>query len=117
MASRFEVAFKPGVRDGPGESVKKQIQALGLTADSVRSVQIFTVDKDLSPEQQDILCQELFADPIVQDVVVNNPIETDGFNWLIEVTKKPGVQDTVGKTAAHWSSSQKSMSTPPSSTG
>lgn len=102
MAHRFEVAFKPGVKDGPGARAKKQIEALGLPVESVNTVQVFTVDRELYAEHRDLLCKELFADPIIQDAVAGRPINPDdGFDWLIEVAFQPGAKDTEGETAEH----------------
>jgi len=99
MAVRVEVAFKPEVRDSLGEKVKGRILTdLGIAVDSVRTVEVYTVDATLSPQQIHAVAEESLRDPIVQDVSVGRPIARD-FDWCIEVGFKPGVTDNVGRTA------------------
>ncbi len=99
MAVRVEVAFKPEVRDSLGEKVKRRILTdLGIAVDSVRTVEVYTIDAALSPQQLHAVAEESLRDTIVQDVAVGRPIGRD-FDWLIEVGFKPGVTDNVGRTA------------------
>jgi phosphoribosylformylglycinamidine synthase len=97
---RIEVIIKEGVRDPAGEAAKQEIQeALGLSVDSVRVVDVYSIDAELSPEELDLVRTELLTDPVIQDSSSGKPLARD-FNWLIEVGYRPGVTDNVGKTAA-----------------
>lgn len=106
MPHRIEVAFKEDVTDALGNKIEKRvIENLGISVDSIRTVDIYTIDKELSEEKLAFLGQELFIDPIIQDFTYDKPI-TDDFNWtksigfkVIEVGLKPGVTDIVGKTS------------------
>ena len=97
---RIEVVMKDGVRDPAGESTKQEIQeALGLSVESARVVEIYNIDAKLTPEEVELVRTELLTDPIIQESSATEPLARD-FNWLVEVGYRPGVTDTVGKTTA-----------------
>jgi phosphoribosylformylglycinamidine synthase len=99
MISRIEVDFKKNVVDALGNSIKKKIEEnLKIKADSVKTVDVYTIDSNLSNEELNILGEVLFADPVIQNFTVDKPI-AENFDWLIEVGFKPGVTDNVGRTA------------------
>ena len=98
MASRIEVGFKKGIKDALGDSTRKRIvEDLHINVENVRTLDVYTIDADISNEQINILGEELFADPVIQ-VYSHKPLAKD-FSWLIEVGFKPGVTDNVGATA------------------
>ncbi len=98
MAVRIEVAFIKGMRDALGESIKNRIgEDLHINVDSVRTIDIYTIDAALSREQVKFLGEKVFADPVIQ-VFSDMPLASD-FSWLIEVGYRPGVTDNVGATA------------------
>ncbi|NJD53600.1 MAG: phosphoribosylformylglycinamidine synthase subunit PurL [Candidatus Methanoperedens sp.] len=98
MASRIEVGFKKGIKDALGDSTRKRIaEDLHINVESVRTLDVYTIDADISNEQVKILGEELFADPVIQEYSPE-PLAKD-FSWLIEVGFKPGVTDNVGTTA------------------
>jgi phosphoribosylformylglycinamidine synthase len=99
MPHRIEVSFKPDCRDPLGESVQRAIvEDLGLSVDTVRTIDVYTIDADLSPQEVERLRRELFTDPIVQESSATGRLARDFF-WIIEVGFRPGVTDNVGKTA------------------
>ncbi|CAG0965813.1 partial Phosphoribosylformylglycinamidine synthase subunit PurL, partial [Methanosarcinales archaeon] len=98
MASRIEVGFKKGIKDALGDSTRKRIvEDLHINVENVRTLDVYTIDADISNEQIKILGEELFADPVIQEYS-HKPLAED-FSWLIEVGFKPGVTDNVGATA------------------
>jgi phosphoribosylformylglycinamidine synthase len=98
MASRIEVGFKKGIKDASGDSTKKRIvEDLHINVENVRTLEVYTIDADISIEQLKVLGEELFADPVIQEFS-NKPLAED-FSWLVEVGFKPGVTDNVGTTA------------------
>jgi phosphoribosylformylglycinamidine synthase len=98
MVNRIEVGFKKGMKDALGESIKKRIiEDIHINVDSVRTIEVYSIDADLTKEQVKILGEKLFADPIIQ-IFSDKPLAKD-FSWLIEVGFKPGVTDNVGNTA------------------
>jgi phosphoribosylformylglycinamidine (FGAM) synthase PurS component len=99
MPHRIEVTFKDGITDALGESVKKRIiEYLNLPVESVRTIDAYTIDKELDEKQLEFLGKELFADPITQRFSCERPLAAD-FDWIIEVVFQPGVTDNVGKTS------------------
>ncbi|MBE9500977.1 MAG: phosphoribosylformylglycinamidine synthase subunit PurL [Dehalococcoidia bacterium] len=99
MAHRIEVGFKENMVDALGVSVRKRIiEDLNIPVTDVETIDVYTIDAQLSPEQLKMLGQNLFADPITQVFTCDKP-QARGFSWLIEVGFRPGVTDNVGKTS------------------
>jgi len=99
MAVRIEVKMGPDAVDALGESLKKRIQSdLGLTLESVRAIDVYTIDKDLDSAGLELCREELFSDPLTQVSAVGRPLGDD-FDWAIEVGYLPGVTDNVGRTS------------------
>ena len=99
MPIRLEVSVKPESRDALGESVQRGIvEDLGLSVERVRSIDVYTIDADLTPQEVERVRCELFTDPIIQESSAIQRLARD-FSWVIEVGFRPGVTDNVGKTA------------------
>ena len=99
MAHRIEVGFKENMVDALGVSVRKRIiEDLNIPVTDVETIDVYTIDAHLSPEQLKMLGQNLFADPITQVFTCDKPL-AKAFSWLIEVGFRPGVTDNVGKTS------------------
>ncbi|WP_298036884.1 phosphoribosylformylglycinamidine synthase subunit PurS [uncultured Desulfuromonas sp.] len=99
MAWRIVVGLKDGVLDARGERVKKEIRDhLGLELDGVRTIDVYTVDAELSEEEVAAAARGPFSDPVIQEAAVDAPLARD-FDILIEVGFRPGVTDNVGRTA------------------
>jgi phosphoribosylformylglycinamidine synthase len=97
---RIEVAFKPGQRDALGDAIARRVKDdLGIaTVRAVRTVDVYSIDAQLSKDALENLAKEVFADPVIQDFSVDRPIAAN-YDWLVEVGFKPGVTDNVGKTS------------------
>ncbi|NJC87324.1 MAG: phosphoribosylformylglycinamidine synthase, partial [Desulfuromonas sp.] len=99
MAWRILAGLKDGVRDARGERVKREIREhLGIVLESVRTIDVYTVDAKLSDDEVVLAANGPFCDPVIQEVAVNRPLARD-FDVLIEVGYRPGVTDNVGRTA------------------
>ena len=99
MAWRIVAGLKDGITDARGERVRREIrQHLGFSLDAVRTLDVYTVDAELSAAEIDAAAHGPFSDPVIQDVAVNQPL-ADDFDVLIEVGYRPGVTDNVGRTA------------------
>ncbi len=99
MPCRIVVGLKDGVRDARGERVKNEIrQHLGLDLDRVRTLDVYTLDAELSPAEIDAAAKGPLSDPVIQNVAVDRPLAED-FDVLIEVGFRPGVTDNIGRTA------------------
>ena len=94
MLHRIEVAFRQHITDALGDSIKTRItDYLGLATDSVKTVDVYTIERELSQAQLDFLGKELFADPITQVYSIDRPIAAE-FDWMVEIGFKPGVTDS-----------------------
>jgi phosphoribosylformylglycinamidine synthase II len=99
MAYRIEIGLKSNIRDARGEKIKGRIiNDLKIAVDSVRTVDVYTVDAVLSVGETEKVAAGPFLDPIIQDYSIEKPLSQE-FDWAIEVGYKPGVTDNVGRTA------------------
>jgi phosphoribosylformylglycinamidine synthase len=99
MAWRIVVGLKDNVRDARGERVRREIREhLGIDLQGVRTIDVYTVDAQLSEAEVVAAAAGPFSDPIIQDYTINQPLAHD-FNVLVEVGFRPGVTDNVGRTA------------------
>jgi phosphoribosylformylglycinamidine synthase len=99
MAWRIVVGLKPQAKDARGERVQRELmEHLGLQVESVRTLDVYTVDADLSAAQVEQAAAGPFSDPVIQEYSINKPLAQD-FDMLIEVGFRPGVTDNTGRTA------------------
>lgn len=99
MVNRVEIGFKRGIRDAPGEKIKKRIaEHLQLNVDEVLSIAIYTIEGDITKEELQRIARGPLCDPIIQRYAINKEL-IDRFDWIVEVGFRPGVTDNVGKTA------------------
>ncbi|MCX7982964.1 MAG: phosphoribosylformylglycinamidine synthase subunit PurS [Syntrophales bacterium] len=99
MVVRIEVGFKSHVIDAQGEKIARRIRDhLGLPVDSVRTVEVYTLEGDFTNEELEEIARGPLSDPIIQEYRIGQPLACQ-FDWLIEVGYRPGVTDNVGKTA------------------
>ena len=99
MADRIEIGFKEDIRDAHGEKIKKRIvEHLHITVASVKTIEVHTIEGNLTAEELAMAAAGPLSDPIIQGFSINSGL-ADRFDWLIEVGYRPGVTDNVGKTA------------------
>jgi len=71
---------------------------LGFIVQNLRVADEFIIDRDLNPGDLEVIVEEVFQDPVIQDAAIDEPLKIP-FDWLIEVGFRPGVTDNVGRTA------------------
>ena len=99
MVHRIEICFIDGIRDALGEKTKRNIvDNLGINVAEVRTVEIYTIEGDISGTELEEIARGPLADPIIQRYRIDGAC-IDRFDWMIEVGFRPGVTDNVGKTA------------------
>jgi phosphoribosylformylglycinamidine (FGAM) synthase PurS component len=99
MIYRVEIGLKPNIRDARGEKIKRRIiDDLDISVDTVKTIDVYTVDAGLSMEEMEKVATGPFLDPIIQEFSIGKPLG-HVFDWAIEVGYKPGVTDNVGRTA------------------
>lgn len=121
MARRIEIALKDGLSDPRGERIKREIkQFLQIGIQHVRTLDIYTVDADLTNAELETAAYGPFYDPVIQKSSVDLPLAVlpataastsecqDGkgecskgvmFDWAVEIGLRPGVTDIAGRTA------------------
>ncbi len=99
MAHRIEITLKNHLKDALGEKIRQRIgRDLDLAVDGIRTIDVYTVDADLSREELEAIASGSYLDPVSQRCAIDAPLAS-GFDWLVELGFKPGVTDNVGKTA------------------
>jgi phosphoribosylformylglycinamidine synthase len=98
MPHRLEIVLKSELVDAEGEGIRhKARDYFGIELEQVRTINILTVDADLSDEQLQAIQSEIFTNPVTQ-VSSYDPLAVD-FDWIIWVGFRPGVRDNPGSTA------------------
>lgn len=99
--ARIEVGPRPQQRDARGERVLHRIhEHLGIAVEAVQVLDVYTLDMALTPQQLQTAAQELFSDPVTQQVSIDSPLACNyRFDWLVDVGLRPGVTDNEGRTA------------------
>jgi len=99
MAYRIEIGLKDQIRDARGEKIKKRMNDdLQVSVESVRTIDVYTLDARLSAREVEEIAAGPFLDSVIQECSIGKPLSSD-FDWAIEVGFKPGVTDNVGRTA------------------
>jgi len=98
MPHRLEIALKDNLFDAEGKGIcRKAGNYFGLKLDSVRTINIVTIDAELSDEQLRAVQTEIFTNPVTQ-ISSFDPLDVE-FDWTIWVGFRPGVRDNPGSTA------------------
>jgi len=98
MPHRLEITLKPELFDAEGEGIRhKAADYFDIPVDRVRTVQILTIDADLTDAQLEIIRSDVFTNPVTQ--VSSYEALNLPFDWAIWVGYRPGVRDNPGSTA------------------
>jgi phosphoribosylformylglycinamidine synthase II len=98
MPHRLEITLKSGLFDAEGQGIRtKTLNYFGIHLTDVRTVQVITIDVDLTPDQLTRIQTEIFTNPVTQ-VSAFTPLAVE-FDWTIWVGFRPGVRDNAGSTA------------------
>ncbi len=106
---RVEVCLKSHLPDARGLGLVRDICDLGITTVSnVQVADIYWLDADLSPDELNLICRSLLADPVTQEYQYFTPAtdvvegdkggEVDKQSHTIEVAYNAGVTDPVEET-------------------
>ena len=75
MAHRIEVGFKQGIRDVLGEKTgRKIIEQLGINVDEVKTIEVYTIDGDLTDNDLEKIASGPFSNPVTQKYVIKQGI-------------------------------------------
>ncbi|MHB8204191.1 MAG: phosphoribosylformylglycinamidine synthase subunit PurS, partial [Desulfomonilaceae bacterium] len=99
MPHRIEVCLKQSLPDPAGRRIASRIESdLGFKLDGLKVADSFIIDMDLDEAALETLAEEVFRDPVIQEVTIDQPLNLP-FDWLVEVGYRPGVTDNIGRTA------------------
>ena len=93
---RVEVYLKNHLPDARGQGLVRDIHDLGITmVFDVRVQDIYWLDATLKPNELDMLCQQLLADPITQKYHCGTETHSknEGSLYSVEVAYNVGVTD------------------------
>jgi phosphoribosylformylglycinamidine synthase len=98
MPYRLEITLKPELFDAEGEGVRQKADAyFGIELEQVRTIQVVTIDADLTTEQLKTIQTDIFTNPVTQLSSFDSlPL---AFDWTIWIGFRPGVKDNPGSTA------------------
>lgn len=78
---------------------KKKLHSLGYTyIASIRLIDVYTIDKTLTPQQLEKIAS-ILSNPVNQTFSINTPALQKNFTYAIETGFLPGVTDNIGNTA------------------
>jgi len=98
MVARLEIALKPELYDAEGEGIKYRAEDyFNLNLKTVRTVNVLTIDAELSKEQLEQLRVKIFTNPVTHQSSFL-PLKFE-FDWAIWIGYRPGVRDVQGSTA------------------
>ena len=100
---RLEVRLKQHLPDPRGLGLVRDIHDLGIaTVSEVRVVDIYWLDAGLTPENLELICRSLLADPVTQEYRYEPGFSVEGeagTNYhIIEVAYNAGVTDPIEDT-------------------
>ncbi len=99
MAHRIEISLREQAPDARGDRVGREINHfLHIPVKSVRTIDVYSIDADLSEAELVAVASEPLCDRIIQEYSIDRPSARD-FDYLVEVGFRPGVTDNVGRTA------------------
>jgi len=98
MPHRLEIALKENLFDAEGAGIcRKAKDYFDIEMDSVRTINVLTIDAPLSDEQLEAVRTQIFTNPVTH-ISSYDPLDIQ-FDWTIWVGFKPGVRDDPGSTA------------------
>jgi phosphoribosylformylglycinamidine synthase subunit PurSL len=99
MPHSIEVSLKSDLPDPAGRRISARIASdLGIRVEDLRVVDGFIIDKNLSPDQLELIAEEVLRDPVIQETSIDTPMDLP-FTWLVDVGFRPGVTDNIARTA------------------
>ncbi|HPD61070.1 MAG TPA: phosphoribosylformylglycinamidine synthase subunit PurS, partial [Thermodesulfobacteriota bacterium] len=98
MVAKIEIALKPELFDAEGAAVKAQAQDyFGIKIDSVRMINIITLDAEFTAAQLEEIRTKIFTNPVIH--ISGFDLLDIEFDWAVWVGFRPGVRDTAASTA------------------
>ena len=98
MPSRIEISLKSEWLDSEGETLRRKAKSyFNIDIDTVRTVNILTIDAELSHNELLQIQNDIFTNPVTHHSSIDVlPIPAD---WIVWIGFRPGVRDNAGATA------------------
>ena len=99
---RVEVYLKEQLPDAKGQGLVRDIHDLGITnVSDVRVLDVYWLDAKLKPDELELICESLLADPVTQEYRFDSDthIKSETGLYSVEVAYNAGVADPVEDTA------------------
>ncbi|MBI4168106.1 MAG: phosphoribosylformylglycinamidine synthase, partial [Candidatus Aenigmarchaeota archaeon] len=93
----LQIAIKPEFSDASAAAVQLDFAERGVKTENIRSARKITFGFGLSEDDIEKLQTEL-TDPVTEFSAINEQINPGDFDFLLEVSRKPGVADPQGRT-------------------
>ncbi|MDH3283262.1 MAG: AIR synthase-related protein [Acidobacteriota bacterium] len=98
MATRIEIGTRPGMTDSRGLAVARRIRDhLAVPVETVRTRDVYHVEPSLNDDEAREVA-DAFAGPVLRHGAAGR-LDDDTFDVVVSVGYKPGVTDSVGKSA------------------
>ena len=98
MTAKIEIALNPELFDAEGALLKAQARDyFGIAVDSVRTINILTLDAEFTTAQLEEIRTRIFTNPVIH--VSGFDALAIEFDWAVWVGLRPGVRDTAASTA------------------
>jgi phosphoribosylformylglycinamidine (FGAM) synthase PurS component len=101
MEWKIEVGYKQSATDSAGEGIKKDIEDLGISGvEYAKTMQLYMLSGDITESGVENISKNLLTDSVTQyyEYKGSEHHKDDMGAWMIDVTYKHGVTDTVGDT-------------------
>jgi len=96
---RIAIATQPDFPDPHAQHLLNTIREyFGYDVQEIQIVKVYTITKDLIPEQVTAIASGPLTDPILQTCSTEEWLDPL-YDWTVEVGFKPGLTDNAGKTA------------------
>ena len=99
---RLEVGLKPHLEDPIGNKVAQKFKTQGFAVEAIRVVEVYLIESNQIKDKAALnqLNQKLFLDPVLHQLEPSSLFgDRLDFDWMVEVSFKPGVTDNAGKVA------------------
>lgn len=99
MISCIETALKPDLLDAEAKGLQKKAREyFDIDIQDGRTVNLITIDADLSKAEIEVIQNQILTNPVIQISSSETPLNID-FDWCIWVGFRPGVRDNAASTA------------------
>jgi phosphoribosylformylglycinamidine synthase len=99
FSTRISVSPKPAITNPRIKQLMRAInEFFDITIEEISIDQVYSINKQLSSQQLEDIAQGPLIDPILEESRIGN-VFNQSYDWTVEIGFKPGLTDSLGKTA------------------